>query len=100
MSFVAFFMVLFSTLCNSSLQMESDDIHRGRVMSVYSFVFVGIAPIGSIYAGAMSSWIGARGTYLVSGIIGVIGTIIISWVFFKYQKTAPITNQLLIKESE
>ncbi|MCE5223446.1 MFS transporter [bacterium] len=100
MSFIAFFMVLFSTLCNSSIQMESDDIHRGRVMSVYSFVFVGIAPIGSIYAGALSSWIGARGTYLVSGIIGIICTIIISWIFFKNQKSVSISNQLLTKESE
>jgi len=93
MSIVAFFMVLFSTLLNTSLQFESDDTHRGRVMAVYSFVFVGIAPIGSIYAGSLSNWIGARGTYLVSGLIGIMGTLLVSILFYQYQKKRSESRQ-------
>jgi len=95
MSIIAFFMILFSTLVNTSLQLESDDQHRGRVMSVYTFVFVGVAPIGSIYAGTLANWLGARGTYLISGIIGVIGTGIIMWFFYRVNKknAFPPSNQ-------
>jgi len=56
---------------------------------------VGVAPIGSIYAGTLANWLGARGTYLISGIIGVIGTGIIMWFFYRVNKknAFPPSNQ-------
>ncbi|HLL48654.1 MAG TPA: MFS transporter, partial [Longimicrobiaceae bacterium] len=32
---------------------------RGRVMSVYVFMFLGMMPLGSLQAGALARWIGA-----------------------------------------
>ncbi|MDD5688684.1 MAG: MFS transporter, partial [Caldisericia bacterium] len=48
--------------------------------SVYSFVFVGVAPIGSLYAGGLASKLGANMAFTISGIIGLIGTIIIGYI--------------------
>jgi MFS family permease len=79
LAFVGFSMILFSTSVNTMLQFESDDIHRGRVMAIYFFVFVGITPLGAMYAGALSKTYGARITYLVSGLIGLIGCMI-TWL--------------------
>ena len=44
-------MICFTASTNSLVQMNSDNEYRGRVMSVYSLVFGGMAPIGSLYAG-------------------------------------------------
>ena len=85
LAIVGFAMILFSTTVNTKLQFESDDIHRGRVMSVYFFVFVGITPLGAMYAGALSNLYGARITYLISGLIGLIGCIL-TWVWLQKEK--------------
>lgn len=81
LAFVGYSMILFSTSVNTMLQLESDDAHRGRVMSIYFFVFVGITPLGAMYAGALSKIYGARLTYMLSGFIGLIGCFItLFWI--------------------
>lgn len=53
---------------NTILQTIVKDQQRGRVMSYYSMAFVGMAPFGSILAGAMANGIGAPNTLLIGGI--------------------------------
>lgn len=55
-------------------------------MSVYSFVFVGVAPIGSLYAGGLASKLGANMAFTISGIIGLIGTLLIGYILLKKRK--------------
>lgn len=80
-----FSMILFSTSVNTMLQFESDDFHRGRVMSIYFFVFVGITPLGAMYAGILCQRFDARITYMISGIIGLIGCFI-TWFWLQKRK--------------
>jgi len=87
LAFVGYSMILFSTSVNTMLQLESDDIHRGRVMAIYFFVFVGITPIGAMFAGALSKIYGARFTYLLSGLIGLLGCLItFAWIRFQNRR--------------
>ena len=37
--------------CNTALQTLADDAMRGRVMSLFSMMLVGMAPFGSLIAG-------------------------------------------------
>lgn len=39
---------------NSTLQISTDDLHRGRVMSAYAMVLAGVTPLGSILAGTVA----------------------------------------------
>ncbi|MBZ4662473.1 MAG: transporter [Caloramator sp.] len=71
------FMILFSTTSNSILQFNSPDDMRGRIMSVYSLVFGGLTPLGSIYAGTLAKYLGANNVFIISGIIGFIGFFIL-----------------------
>lgn len=57
---------------NTTLQLNSPDELRGRIMSVYSLVVGGTAPIGSLYAGTMCQQFGVSRTFLVSGTAGLI----------------------------
>jgi len=63
--------ISFSTSTNATIQLASDDEHRSRVMSVYSLVFGGVTPIGSLYAGAVSEIAGPAFCMSLSGAIGL-----------------------------
>lgn len=71
--FLGFFMISFNTTSNSILQYNAPDEMRGRIMSVYSLVFGGLTPIGSLYSGTLAKYIGPQNAFIVSGIIGLLG---------------------------
>jgi MFS family permease len=75
---IGIFNILFSANANSRIQLNSCDEYRGRVMSVYSLVFTGVTPIGSLFTGYVSSKYNVSSTFIVSGII----TIILVWMLF------------------
>ena len=52
---------------NTIIQTLVDENMRGRVMSYYTMAFVGMAPFGSLLAGALAHAIGAPRTVIVSG---------------------------------
>jgi MFS family permease len=60
---------------NTIIQTLVDENMRGRVMSYYTMAFVGMAPFGSLLAGAMAHAIGAPRTVIVSGIACILGGI-------------------------
>ena len=66
-----FAMISFVSSTNATIQLSSDDAHRGRVMSVYSLVFGGVTPIGSLYAGAVSELAGPAFAMSLSGGLGL-----------------------------
>lgn len=58
---------------NTIIQTIVDDSKRGRVMSFYAVAFVGMAPFGSLLAGALAHAIGAPRTVMLSGICCLLG---------------------------
>jgi MFS family permease len=58
---------------NTILQTIVEDKKRGRVMSFYSMAFQGVAPFGSLIAGAAASRVGAPLTLLIGGAICIAG---------------------------
>lgn len=61
---------------NAQIQILIDDHLRGRVMSLFSVVFVGMAPIGSITAGMLAEWIGVQLTVTLFALFGAMGSIL------------------------
>ncbi len=57
---------------NTILQTIVDEDKRGRVMSFYSMAFMGMAPFGSLLAGALAARIGAPNTLVISGIVCIV----------------------------
>jgi MFS family permease len=54
--------VAFLATANTTMQLQSPDRLRGRVMSVYTLVFRGMAPIGSFFVGVTAVLIGSVNT--------------------------------------
>jgi MFS family permease len=77
------FMVTFTSSANTTIQINSADEFRGRVMSVYSLVFGGVTPIGSMYAGTLSQRFGPHITFIVSGVIAMAYSF---YVLSRYRK--------------
>jgi MFS family permease len=61
------------TASNTIIQTLVDERMRGRVMSYYTMAFVGMAPFGSLMAGALAHAIGAPLTVMISGAACVVG---------------------------
>lgn len=57
---------------NALIQLLVDDRLRGRVMSMFSTVFIGLMPIGSLVAGTLAQWLGAPWTLALFGMLAVL----------------------------
>ena len=63
---------------NTFLQTVVHDDKRGRIMSIYTMAFIGVAPFGSLLAGVLADRIGAGITIAVGGCICLIGVLVFS----------------------
>jgi MFS family permease len=57
---------------NSALQLASEPRMRGRVMALYSIVFLGSTPIGGPLAGWLSEAIDPRAALVMAGVAGIV----------------------------
>ena len=68
--FVAGFgLILFVASLNTLVQLTTEDRFRGRVMSLYTFLFIGTAPFGSFALGALAERFGAPLATCISGAV-------------------------------
>jgi MFS family permease len=64
--------ILFSTGCNTTLQLAAPDALRGRVMGLYALTFAGMTPFGSLFMGSMAEHFGVRVACAVGGAGGLL----------------------------
>lgn len=67
-----FCMMLETASSNTLIQSIVPDQLRGRVMAVYSMMFLGMAPFGSLLAGALAHHFGAPATVSFGGAVCII----------------------------
>ena len=63
---------------NTLIQAMVPNALRGRVMAVYSMMFMGMAPFGALFAGWLAERIGAPRTVALGGAICIIASAIFS----------------------
>lgn len=68
-------MMLQMACSNTLIQTMVPDQLRGRVMALYSMMFMGMAPFGAFFGGALAHRFGAPITVAVGGIVCVFGAI-------------------------
>ena len=78
---VGFSMMTQMSSSNTLIQAMVPDELRGRVMSVYSMMFMGMAPLGALLAGSLANYLGAQNTVALGGAVCIIGSIIFSSAF-------------------
>ena len=85
---VGFFVMIQMASSNTLIQSMVPDQLRGRVMAVYSMMFMGMAPFGALSAGSIAHNIGAPWTAAIGGIISVIGGIFFGLRWPRLRSTA------------
>ncbi len=73
---VGFSMMLQMASSNTLVQAMVPDELRGRVMAVYSMMFMGMAPIGALLAGSLAERVGAPLTVALGGAICIVGSVL------------------------
>ncbi len=61
---------------NTLVQAMVPDELRGRVMAVYSMMFMGMAPIGALISGSAANYVGAPMTVAIGGAACIGGSIL------------------------
>jgi MFS family permease len=69
--------VTFSAGINSSLQLAAAPEMRGRVMALYSVVFLGSTPIGGPITGWLAGAMGPRSSLVLAGIAALVGGVVL-----------------------
>ncbi|MGH7322302.1 MAG: MFS transporter [Candidatus Rokuibacteriota bacterium] len=72
-------MIVNNALTNTMLQTLVPDGLRGRVMGFYSFMFVGMAPIGAFQAGAFAERFGAPLAVAAGGVVSALAVALAGW---------------------
>ena len=80
--------VTFAAGINSSLQLAADPAMRGRVMALYSIVFLGSTPIGGPIAGFLSQSIDPRAALVMAGAAGLAAAVGARAAFSEWQEEA------------
>lgn len=70
-----FCMVVLTAASNTLLQLMSPDAYRGRVMSLFSMMFAGMAPFGALLAGSAAHVFGAPGAIFSSGMAILVAAV-------------------------
>ncbi|MGW0117622.1 MFS transporter [Streptomyces sp. NPDC003327] len=65
---------------NAAVQMATDPVMRGRVMSLYMMVFAGGTPIGAPLLGWVTDTYGARTGFAVGGLISLAAAVVVGLV--------------------
>jgi MFS family permease len=69
---IGFSQIVFMASCNSTLQVTAPDRLRGRIMSLYAFVFAGMTSIGSFFVGSIAEVFGASVAFAAGGGLGLL----------------------------
>jgi MFS family permease len=72
---VGFFIMVQMASSNTLIQSMVPDRLRGRILAVYSMMFMGMAPFGSLSAGAVAHHIGAPWTVAIGGFACIGGSV-------------------------
>jgi len=69
--------ILFTTGCNTMLQLAAPNNLRGRVMGLYTVTFAGMTPFGSLIVGMIAEHQGVRAACAAGGAIGLLGVAVL-----------------------
>jgi MFS family permease len=93
---VGFFIMLQMACSNTLIQAMVPDALRGRVMALYSMMFMGMAPFGALLGGALADRMGAPVAVAVGGVASIVGSV---WFGKKLPVFRGEARQLIIAQA-
>ena len=91
-----YFIMLQMASSNTLIQVMVPDELRGRTMAMYSMMFMGMAPLGSLMSGTLADHLGAPATVAVCGLASLLGA---SWFSRQLPKIRLEAQQLIAAQA-
>src|SRR6202023_2411287 len=91
-----FCMMLQMSSSNTLIQAMVPDHLRGRVMAVYSMMFMGLAPFGALFGGALADHLGAPLTVGLGALAGLGGAV---WFGLTLPKVRVEARRLIVAQT-
>lgn len=88
MALTGWSMITFTASVNATVQMAVPDGLRGRIVSVYSLVFIGFTPIGNLISGALAHRWGAPVAMALGAAAGMVFIVLLFRRIVAAEKTA------------
>lgn len=76
-------MLTFATAANSTMQLGASPAMRGRVMALYSLVFLGGAPFGAPLVGWLAATVGARYSLIGGGLVSALAAVAVAGALWR-----------------
>jgi MFS family permease len=92
---VGYSVMLQMSSSNTLIQSMVPDQLRGRIMAVYSMMFMGMAPFGALLAGSVAHGIGAPLTVAIGGMIGIAGGVTFG---MRWSSHRPVARDLIVAQ--
>jgi MFS family permease len=89
------FMMVQMSASNTLIQAMVPDALRGRVMAIYSMMFMGMAPVGALLAGTLASHVGAPLMVATGGALATVGAVTF---YVRLPALRPAAQQLLVTQ--
>jgi MFS family permease len=93
---VGYTIMLQMACSNTLIQVMVPDALRGRVMAVYSMMFMGMAPIGALFGGALAERLGAPRTVAIGGLASLVGAF---WFALHLPKIRVEARRLIVAQA-
>ncbi len=93
---VGFCMMLQMSSSNTLIQAMVPDAMRGRVMALYSMMFMGMAPFGALFGGALADRLGAPMTIGIGAVAGIGGAF---WFGSQLPKIRVEARRLIVEQA-
>ena len=93
---VGFCLMLQMACSNTLIQSMVPDALRGRVMAVYSMMFMGMAPIGALLGGTLAERLGAPVTVAIGGLASIAGA---CWFGLQLPKIRVEARRLIVAQA-
>ena len=93
---VGYTIMLQMACSNTLIQVMVPDALRGRVMAVYSMMFMGMAPIGALLGGVLADRLGAQTTVAIGGLASVAGA---CWFGLQLPKIRVEARRLIVAQA-
>lgn len=75
--------IVFTSSANSTVQVTVPDGMRGRMMSLYVLVFVGVTPLGAFLMGSLAETVGIAVACAVGGGAGLTSVLVFAWTWHR-----------------
>ena len=92
---VGFCMMLQMSSSNTLLQTMSPDYLRGRVMALYTMMFMGMAPFGALFGGTLAEHFGAPLTVAAGAMASMVGA---GWFWFNLPNIRVEARRLIVAQ--